>query len=118
VTGTSALVYRDRVAIVLAAVVSGLFGTVLRGPIAPLCQENQPCTEPAAAVRLTFVRDGRPVRSVVTSSTGRYRVRLPAGSYLVRVAKDSPFERLRPTSVIVRRGVMSRRSFFLDTGIR
>jgi hypothetical protein len=106
------------VAIMLAAVVSGLFGTVLRGPITPLCQESQPCSEPAAGVRLTFLRDGTAVRSVVTTSTGRYRVHLPAGSYLVRMAKESPIERLRPTSVIVRRGVMSRRSFFIDTGIR
>ena len=105
-------------AVVLAAVLSGLFGTVSRGPITPLCQESQPCTEPAAAVRLTFVRDGKAVRSVVTSSTGHYRVHMPAGSYLVRVAKESPIERLRPASVIVRRGVMSRRSFFIDTGIR
>jgi hypothetical protein len=106
------------VAIMLAAVVSGLFGTVLRGPITPLCQESQPCSEPAAGVRLTFLRDGRAVRSVVTTSTGRYRVHLPAGSYLVRVAKESPIERLRPTSVIVRRGLMRRRGFFIDTGIR
>jgi hypothetical protein len=106
------------VALVLAAVLSGLFGTVVRGPITPLCQEGQPCTEPAAGVKLTFVHDGKAVRSVVTSSTGRYRVHLPAGSYLVRVAKASPIERLRPTTVVVRRGVMARRGFFIDTGIR
>jgi hypothetical protein len=34
------------------------------------------------------------------------------------VAKESPIERLRPTSVIVRRGLMRRRGFFIDTGIR
>jgi hypothetical protein len=106
------------VAVVLAAVVSGLFGTVFRGPITPLCQVGQPCVEPAAGVRLTFVHDGRAVRSVVTTSTGRYRVRLPAGAYVVRLSKTSSIERMRPTSVIVRRGTMSRRSFFIDTGIR
>jgi hypothetical protein len=69
-------------------------------------------------VRLTFVRDGRAVRSVVTSSTGRYRVQLPPGSYSVRIAKVSRIERLKPTSVTVRRGVMTRRNFDIDTGIR
>jgi hypothetical protein len=106
------------VAVVLAALVSGLFGTVFRGPITPLCQETQPCVEPAAGVRLTFVHDGTAVRSVITSSTGRYRVRLPAGSYVVRLTKTSSIERMRPTSVIVRRGAMTRHSFFIDTGIR
>ena len=102
----------------LAAVLSGLFGTVSRGPVMPVCQAEQSCSAPAAGVRLTFVRDGKAVRSVVTSSTGRYRVHLPAGSYLVRLTKTSSIERMRPTSVVVRRGVMSRRSFFIDTGIR
>ena len=84
----------------------------------PVCQAELSCSAPAAGVRLTFVRDGKAVRSVVTSSTGRYRVHLPAGSYLVRLTKTSSIERMRPTSVVVRRGVMSRRSFFIDTGIR
>lgn len=105
-------------AVVLAAVVSALFGTVSRGPIAPLCQEDQPCSEPAAGVRLTFLREGEAVRSVVTSSTGRYRVVLPAGVYFVRVAKTSPIERMRPTCVTVHRGVATHRNFTIDTGIR
>jgi hypothetical protein len=67
---------------------------------------------------LTFVHDGTAVRSVVTSSTGRYRVTLPAGSYSVRVAKTSRIERLAPKTVVVRHGVMVRRNFSIDTGIR
>ena len=74
--------------------------------------------EPAAGVRLTFVHDGNPVRSVVTTSTGRYRVRLPAGAYFVRLTKTSSIERMRPTSVIVRPGAMTRHTFYIDTGIR
>jgi len=99
-------------------VLAGLFGTVWRGPITPVCHEGQPCSEPAAGVRLTFVHDGKAVRSVVTTSTGRYRVRLPPGSYLVRLTKTSSIERMRPASATVRPGAMTRRSFFIDTGIR
>jgi hypothetical protein len=106
------------VAVVLAAVLSGLFGTVSRGPVVPLCQEGQSCSAPAAGVRLSFVRDGVVMKSVVTNSTGRYRVVLPAGSYSVRIAKTSRIERLAPTAVRVRRGVMARRNFSIDTGIR
>jgi len=102
----------------LAALLSGLFGTVWRGPITPFCQAEQPCSEPAAGVRLTFVHDGNAVRSVVTSSTGRYRVLLAPGAYSVRVTKTSPIERLKPPAVIVQRGVLTRRTFFIDTGIR
>lgn len=102
----------------LAAVVSGLFGTVLRGPITPLCDVDRACSKPAAGVKLTFLRHGRPVTSIVTSSTGRYRVRLLPGSYSVRAATASRIEHMRPTSVAVRRGVIARRNFFIDTGIR
>lgn len=105
-------------AVVVAAVLSGLFGTVSRGPILPVCQEGLPCSAPAAGVRLTFVRNGVAVRSVVTTSTGRYRVVLPAGSYLVRVEKTSRIARLAPRTVVVRPGVMGRRNFSIDTGIR
>jgi hypothetical protein len=106
------------VAVVLAAVLSGLFGTVSRGPILPVCQDGQACSKPAAGVRLTFVRDGHAVKTVVTSPTGRYRVLLSPGSYSVRVARTSPIERLKPTSVTVRRRVMAHRNFSIDTGIR
>ena len=102
----------------LAAILSGLFGTVSRGPIVPVCQAGQPCSQPAAGLRLTFVRDGHAVKSVVTSSTGRYRVLLPPGTYSVRIARASRIERLKPTSVAVHRGAMTHRSFFIDTGIR
>jgi hypothetical protein len=107
------------VAVVLAALLSGLFGTVSRGPVMPVCQAEQSCSAPAGGVRLTFVRDGQPVRSVVTSSTGHYRVLLPPGSYSVRIARTSRgIERLAPRSVAVRRRVMTQRNFFIDTGIR
>jgi hypothetical protein len=106
------------VAVVLAAVLSGLFGTVSRGPITPTCQEGVPCSKPAAGVRLTFLREGRTVKSVVTSSTGAYRVQLAPGTYSVRVSRTSRIERLKPVSVVVRQGVMAHRNFFIDTGIR
>jgi hypothetical protein len=106
------------VAVVLAAVLSGLFGTVSRGPITPVCEAGVPCSKPAAGVRLTFMRDGRAVKSVVTSSTGTYRVQLAPGSYSVRIRRMSRIERLKPTAVVVRQGVMARRNFYIDTGIR
>jgi hypothetical protein len=105
-------------AVVLAIVLSGLFGTVTRSPTMPVCVAGQPCSKPAAGVTLTFMRRGTAVKSVVTSQTGTYRVRLPAGIYVVRLTTRSRIQRLKPSAVTVPHGVMAHRNFVIDTGIR
>lgn len=105
-------------AVVLAALVSGLFGTVVRSPATPVCRAGQPCSAPAAGVRLTFVRGGVAVRSVVTTKAGTYRILLAPGVYTVRLPASMRIARLNPKTVTVRRGVVTRRGFAIDTGIR
>ncbi len=105
-------------AVLLAAVVAGLFGTVVRSPTTPVCQAGQSCSAPAAGVTLTFSRGGKVVKSVVTTSGGKYHVPLTAGIYTVRFVSKSRIERLTPTTVTVRSGVVLRRNFTIDTGIR
>jgi hypothetical protein len=102
----------------LAALVAGLFGTVTRGPTMPVCIAGQPCSKPAAGVTLTFVHDGVAAKSVVTGAQGQYRIQLRPGTYTVRVAGLARIQRLSPTTVVVRRGVMGRQAFVIDTGIR
>lgn len=102
----------------LAAVVSGLFGTVVLSPSMPVCRAGEPCTAPAAGVTLTFSRGGAAVKSVVTTSTGHYRVVLAPGVYTVRPASKSRLARLAPTTVTVVYGIARRRNFTIDTGIR
>ena len=102
----------------LATLVSGLFGTVVISPSTPVCQAGKPCTAPAARVRLTFSRGGAVVKSVVTTSTGHYRVVLAPGIYAVRPASRSKLARLAPTTVTVAQGSARRRDFTIDTGIR
>jgi len=102
----------------LAALVAGLFGTVTRAPTMPVCIAGQPCSKPAVGVKLTFVRDGVPAKSVVTRAGGTYRVQLAPGVYTVRVAGLARIERLSPATVVVRRGVVARQAFVIDTGIR
>jgi hypothetical protein len=98
---------------------SGLHGVVVRGPITPMCVAEQPCTAPATNVTLLFSRGGRIVGRAVTDSAGRYRLRLPAGLYVVR----------RPVTVTIGRGMEPNRArvyvgrfvrvdFSIDTGIR
>jgi hypothetical protein len=105
-------------AVFLAALVAGLFGTVTRAPTMPVCIAGQTCSKPAAGVTLTFVRGGVTAKSVVTGAQGQYRIQLPPGTYTVRVARLSRIERLSPVTVVVRRGVMARQAFVIDTGIR
>ncbi len=98
---------------------SGLHGLVTRGPIMPVCMVDQPCDEPAANVRLVFLRNGIVVSSVRTSTTGRYRLALAPGRYAVRLPGKPAIGRIvKPQTVRVLRGRYTRVDFSIDTGIR
>ncbi len=111
-------VYPAVMVALLAAVVAGLFGTVVRSPATPVCQAGVSCSAPAADVTLTFSRGGKVVKSVVTTAAGKYHVQLAAGVYTVQFASKSKIARLTPTTVTVRSGAVLRRNFTIDTGIR
>jgi hypothetical protein len=95
----------------------GLHGTVLRGPIRPVCQVGVPCTAPTRAT-LAFTREG--VRRTVRSGTdGRYRIALPSGRYAVSVVPPLRIGRgIDPRAVTVPAGRFARVDFTIDTGIR
>jgi hypothetical protein len=102
-----------------SVVKSGLHGVVERGPIAPVCVAEQPCTEPARNVTLLFSRNSRVVGRAVTDTAGRYRVRLPAGVYAVRRPGSMGIGRgIEPNRARVYAGRFSRVDFSIDTGIR
>ncbi|HEY3182776.1 MAG TPA: carboxypeptidase-like regulatory domain-containing protein [Gaiellaceae bacterium] len=94
---------------------SGLRGLVTRGPTSPVCRVDQPCSAPAAHVKLTFVRAGRSW-SVTTGADGRYRISLVPGRYAVRIA-GARFG-YSPTAATVPRGRVATVNFDVDTGIR
>ena len=101
------------------ALSSGLRGVVVRGPIAPVCVAEEPCTEPARNVTLLFSRNSRVVGRSVTDTAGRYRVRLPAGVYAVRRPGSMGIGRgIEPNRARVYVGRFSRVDFSIDTGIR
>jgi hypothetical protein len=103
----------------LAVAAGGLHGTVLRGPTKPVCQVGQPCSAPAANVRLAFVRRGQVSARVRTDADGRYTVRLRSGTYTVLVVPQPPIGRgIEPARVNVVDGASRRVNFFIDTGIR
>jgi hypothetical protein len=97
-----------------------LTGIVTRGPITPVCAIEVPCDEPAANVTLLFTRNDAVVGRAVTNDAGRYRLRLPAGTYGVRrPGASGPFDRkLEPNHARVYAGRSNRVDFSIDTGIR
>jgi hypothetical protein len=98
---------------------SGLRGLVSRGPIMPVCMVDQPCDEPAANVRLVFLRNGEVVSRARTGATGWYRVALAPGLYAVRLPGKPALGRIvKPQTARVLRGRYSRVDFSIDTGIR
>jgi len=98
---------------------SGLWGIVMRGPIAPVCVAGQPCSAPAKDVTLVFVRNGHAVKRTTTNEKGRYRVQLPAGIYAVRLPTKPRVGRgLEPIRARVAAQRYRRVDFSIDTGIR
>jgi hypothetical protein len=96
-----------------------LVGVVTRGPITPVCMIGEPCTEPAKNVTLVFSRRDRVAGRTTTDEHGRYRLRLPAGTYVV--AQPGPAtlgRRLAPNRVRVTAARTTKVDFFIDTGIR
>jgi hypothetical protein len=97
---------------------SGLYGSVRKGPIAPVCRTGVPCDAPAQ-VTLVFSRFGRDAARARTSAAGRYRVVLAPGYYTVRtVERIGITPNIRPAHVHVRNGHFDRLNFSIDTGIR
>ena len=94
---------------------SGLRGVVRRGPTQPVCQVDNPCTSPAKNVLLRFARGGV-THLTRTDASGRYRILLVPGRYLVKIVGA----RLgySPHAVLVYEGRFSVRNFEIDTGIR
>jgi hypothetical protein len=100
---------------VLAALLSGLYGVVTRGPTTPVCRVDVPCTKPYGNSTLVFTRPGV-TRKVTTDAQGKYRVALPAGRWSLRV-QDAHFG-WRPSTVTVPSGRYAKLNVFVDTGIR
>jgi hypothetical protein len=101
----------------IIATVSGLQGTVTKGPTMPVCRVDQPCSAPAQ-VTLLFRRAGHTFRTRSTAD-GRYRITLAPGYYTVStVERIGIAPNIRPHAVHVRRAHVDRLDFSIDTGIR
>ena len=103
--------------VALAVLLSGLHGTVTKGPTMPVCRVGRPCTAPAQ-VTLLFRRAGQTYRTRSTAD-GRYRITLAPGYYAVSTVERIGIARnIRPHAVHVRIAHVDRLDFAIDTGIR
>ena len=98
---------------------SGITGIVLAGPACPgPTRIGSPCPDRPIAVQLVFMRNGTTqAGSVSSSSDGRFKVDLPAGSYTIRGAGGVlPF--VTELTVIVPADGYIDVTVHADTGIR
>ena len=79
----------------------GLYGTVTKGPLRPVCRQGVPCTGPAAGVTLVFRRDRAVAAQTTTRKDGSYRVALKPGRYTVRIFEPDRPGRGRTLSGLV-----------------
>jgi hypothetical protein len=97
---------------------TGLYGDVTKGPLRPVCREDQPCEGPAPNTTLIFSRYGRDVARTTTNDKGAYRIRLRPGRYTVRLGARALIRTATPAAVRVPRTGFRRVDFFVDTGIQ
>jgi hypothetical protein len=98
---------------------SGLHGTVMRGPIKPVCEEGEPCDAPAVGVVLQFNYAGQVVARTKTGAGGAYTIRLKPATYTVTTQPPRRIgSGLTPGRVRVLAGRILRVDFHLDTGIQ
>ena len=98
---------------------TGLTGTVVRGPITPVCRIDVPC-EASFSAGFTVQRAGREVARFQSDAEGQFTVRLDAGTYSVVPDRNAPL--IAPTSqsrtvTVGDTGLTAVRLTF-DTGIR
>ena len=98
---------------------TGLSGTMLRGPIQPVCATNQTCDAPFSS-GFTVLKIGSIVTSFRSDTQGHYEIRLPAGGYSVVPDADAPIMTPRSQSkdVTVGSNGMTALDLHFDTGIR
>ena len=98
---------------------SALVGTVLRGPVQPVCQVDVPCDAPFSA-SFTVQQGDRAVATFRSDSQGHFEVRLAGGVYVVVPGPDAPImlPRAQAKEVVVGSSGPTTVRLHFDTGIR
>jgi hypothetical protein len=95
---------------------TGLTGTVLRGPITPVCTQNVPCDAPFSA-SFTVQQNGRSMGQFQSDADGHFMVALAPGDYSVVPAPDAPVRPQAQPATVGPSGYTTVTLHF-DTGLR
>ena len=93
-------------------------GSVVRGPVTPVCRAEAPCSAPVAGLPLVFLASGVEVARVKTDGAGRFALALPPGTYAVETTRRLVFGGPLPRSFRVVAGRVKQLRLVIDTGIR
>jgi hypothetical protein len=98
---------------------TALAGTVVRGPIQPVCQIASPCEAPFSAT-FTVKRTGHTVAAFRSDSDGHFDVPLAPGMYTVVPDADAPVMSpgVQSKDVVVGSAGTTTVLLHFDTGIR
>ena len=95
----------------------GIEGVVVAGPSCPVATPDRPCPpKPVAAHVIVTTPTGQAVASTDSDASGRYRIMVAAGTYIVQVGGGS-FPRCAPVPVIATAAFVTV-DISCDTGIR
>ncbi len=98
---------------------TGLAGTILRGPIQPVCVPEVSCDAPLVA-SFGVYSDTQQIATFTTDTQGHFEVRLPPGTYLILIMSDSTLVApgSQPKQVTVLSEGVTTVALLYDTGIR
>ena len=101
---------------------SGIEGRVLAGPTCPVVRKDDPCPDRpfAATIRIRRLPDGKLVATVRAGRSGRFRVPLAPGRYVLRPLSPRPLvpPRAPPRRVRVLPHAFTKVTILYDSGIR
>jgi hypothetical protein len=98
---------------------TGLVGTVMRGPVQPVCQADVACDAPFSA-SFTVQQGDRVAATFRSDAQGHFDVRVAPGMYVVIASPDAPIisPRTQTKEVIVGSTGLTTVLLHFDTGIR
>lgn len=98
---------------------TGLQGKVIRGPITPVCKDNEPCDAPFSAGFIVLKND-REVSRFQSDNQGEFSVMLDPGLYIIVPDNSAPLmaPQLQRKEVEVQPEGLTPVTLYFDTGIR
>jgi len=99
---------------------SGIEGQVLRGPMCPVVNEQDPCPDqPFSALFHVFGQQQKEVATFRTHEDGKFRVILIPGDYTIVADESAPLHPARQAkNVTVLSGTFTKVTLVFDTGIQ